>query len=151
MGLLYSTLVLSLGLVTIVCAADLGNLYYAPLHRCPAPCTNSLQSANWTVYNSMDRLSWCDKAMLLDFAIYVPFEDKMSRVAISACTAKFSTVDGDGADTCGPANQTTGYLQSGPMGTGSDAVDAADAITAARQVSGWLKNATTCNTKFAFA
>ncbi|KAL2834835.1 hypothetical protein BJY01DRAFT_259367 [Aspergillus pseudoustus] len=73
--------------------------------RCPSVCTSTgLDSHGWPVYHSVDRLSWCDQPMLLDFALFNPLADEKTHVAIAACVADLSTASGAGA---GDNNGTT--------------------------------------------
>ncbi|KAI9651823.1 MAG: hypothetical protein M1829_002136, partial [Trizodia sp. TS-e1964] len=56
--------------------------------RCPASCHDSgLDPFHWTVYHSVERLSWCNQTMLLDFALFNPLADPRTHVTIRCCAA----------------------------------------------------------------
>ena len=58
--------------------------------RCPASCDDSsLNPNNWTVYHDVNRLSWCNQTMLLNFAIYNSLDDPNTHLTIRSCAASF--------------------------------------------------------------
>lgn len=54
--------------------------------RCPASCDASgLNPSNWTVYHSLDRISACNRSMLLDFNLFNPLEDPSTQITVRTC------------------------------------------------------------------
>jgi len=57
--------------------------------RCPTPSQSN--PGTWTTYHDIQRLSWCDSPMLLDFAVYNPLEDPKTHITIRATTSVANT------------------------------------------------------------
>ncbi|KAI5465033.1 hypothetical protein BGZ63DRAFT_401934 [Mariannaea sp. PMI_226] len=58
---------------------------------CPKSCQVSESgSRNWTTYSSMERLSFCNETMLLDFAVHNPLGDSSKAHTIKACMVSSS-------------------------------------------------------------
>ncbi|KAL5040862.1 hypothetical protein BDW71DRAFT_201835 [Aspergillus fruticulosus] len=56
--------------------------------RCPLACSDTgLDPHGWPVYHSVDRLSWCNQTMLLDFALFNELKGHKSHISIAACSA----------------------------------------------------------------
>jgi chitinase len=99
--------------------------------RCPASCDDAgLDPINWTVYHDVNRLSWCNKTMLLDFALYNSLDDPRTHASIRCCAASpeaaASRVDKRGNATSGtsclPKGNQTQVQESLQMAfNGSDA------------------------------
>ncbi|KAG7433883.1 Killer toxin subunits alpha/beta [Fusarium oxysporum f. sp. raphani] len=53
---------------------------------CPTPCKGTVPG-DWTVYNSVESLSYCQEPMMFDFSIMNPLDDPETIVQIRACTA----------------------------------------------------------------
>lgn len=67
--------------------------------RCPASCNDAgLDSTNWTVYQDVNRLSWCNQTMLLDFALYNSINDPRTHASIRCCAAGPEVAISSGAD-----------------------------------------------------
>ncbi len=55
---------------------------------CPASCDETgPDTTNWTAYHDVNRLSWCNQTMLLDFTLYNPLDDPQSHATIRCCAA----------------------------------------------------------------
>ncbi|KAE8381110.1 hypothetical protein BDV26DRAFT_106635 [Aspergillus bertholletiae] len=57
------------------------------INRCPEPCSLSINPHDWIDYHTLDRLTWCNETMILDFAIYTPLDDTDKQSTIFACKA----------------------------------------------------------------
>lgn len=56
--------------------------------RCPVGCSESgYNPGNWTVYHSVDRLTWCNQTMLLGFSLSNSLADPATHKSIRSCTA----------------------------------------------------------------
>lgn len=55
-------------------------------HFCPIICCHHRRN-DWTVYDSVERLSLCDEPMFLDFDIHAPLYALKNTVKRRACTA----------------------------------------------------------------
>lgn len=59
--------------------------FYSVLQKCPADCAGTPES--WTVWDSTERLLWCDQPVLLDFAIYNPIDNPDTTVRLRTCAS----------------------------------------------------------------
>jgi chitinase len=72
--------------------------------RCPASCDDAgLDPINWTVYHDVNRLSWCNQTMLLDFALYNSLDDPRTHASIRCCSASPEVATSSGAATSSAA------------------------------------------------
>ena len=113
--------------------------------RCPVSCTSAgvVDSSNWSVYHSVDRLSLCNSTMLLDFALFNELAHPDTHISIAACTADLDsstteTVESAPSDvTCevDTANLTevTSSVQFGSSGSTNE-TSVTDVVTALEQL-----------------
>ncbi|KAF2634388.1 class V chitinase Chi100 [Massarina eburnea CBS 473.64] len=125
-----------------------GNHTSLPHHQtrlqCPPSCSSvGVNTSSWFTYGStdMDQLKACNKPMLLDFALFNPFDDQQSQVSISACTEEFESVPANATPAlCFPhtlqQTEFTSNLTLEFSGASSSALTA-DVITALDQLSAY--------------
>ena len=83
-----SVVALATSFFTVVTEAT----FLSALSACPDLCYGKPE--NWTVYSSLDRLSFCTEPKLLDFALYNPLEDPDTTARIRTCTARNDRTNG---------------------------------------------------------
>ncbi|KAA8642528.1 hypothetical protein EYZ11_007638 [Aspergillus tanneri] len=84
----FSTPVSTLGAQSNSLVATLNHpdVFQSQLQPCPEACA-SHRSQDWTVYPSFDRLSFCHKPILFNFAIHTSVNDSSKTLKFRACTA----------------------------------------------------------------
>ncbi|RVD86020.1 uncharacterized protein DFL_004316 [Arthrobotrys flagrans] len=127
--------------------------FISALEPCPQPCSQvGNNPADWTVYDSVERLNSCNQPLLLDFAIFNPLESPDTTVRIAACTvdnsqnAKRQEIV---VNTCQENGQAEAAVSLASSGTG-DSGKSHDVIIAAKQVQTFLKATENCGTVINF-
>ncbi|KAK6515917.1 hypothetical protein TWF281_004509 [Arthrobotrys megalospora] len=128
--------------------------FISALEACPQPCSQvGTKPADWTVYDSVERLNSCNQTLLLDFAVFNPLESLDTTVRISACAVN----NGSNAkrqeiitNACQENGQTEAVVSLASSGTG-DSGKARDAAAAAKQVQNFLRKTENCGTVINFA
>lgn len=80
--------VAALALTGKAAAAGRGNsIYFSGEAPCPVLCdTSGPNPDNWTVFHSVERLDYCDKPLILSFAVFHPLENaRVAAPSIRAC------------------------------------------------------------------
>ncbi|KAF3160006.1 hypothetical protein TWF788_003433 [Orbilia oligospora] len=123
--------------------------FISALEACPQLCSEvGNKPADWTVYDSVERLNSCTQPLLLDFAIFNPLDSPDTTVRIGACTvdnsqnAKRQEIV---VNTCQENGQTEAAVSLASSGT-RDFGKSRDVITAAKQVQNFLKTTENCGT-----
>ncbi|KAK6348664.1 hypothetical protein TWF718_006452 [Orbilia javanica] len=127
--------------------------FISALEACPQPCSQvGNKPADWTVYDSVERLNSCTKPLLLDFAVFNPLDSPDTTVRIAACTvddAQNAKRQEIVVNTCKENGQTEAAVSLASTGTG-DSGKSRDVITAVKQVQKFLKTTENCGTVINF-
>ncbi|KAJ5116978.1 hypothetical protein N7456_001326 [Penicillium angulare] len=134
-------------------------LIRAAISRCPASCSESGNNpSNWTVYHSVDRLSWCNETMLLDFVLFNSLSSGNTQKSIRACT-----VDGDNttlhADSVScetnknnaATKSVTDSLKISQTTSTQSASEMSDIVTVTEELESYIQQQFSCNTTSVFA
>ncbi|KAJ5741027.1 hypothetical protein N7493_000899 [Penicillium malachiteum] len=76
-------------------------------------CSSGLDSTDWSVYHSVNRLDLCNSSMFLNFNLFNKLNNSKTHISIAACTADFDSSSSTTANsqnaTCfpGSVNQST--------------------------------------------
>lgn len=108
-----------LSMAVAVAAGDAignGKPFYPDFDDCPAPCVAGSRPDNWTTYHEVDRLTWCNQTMLIDFAVYNALEDPKTHASIRSCVANtapaaVSKLADSYSSACGKATKVQADLQ----------------------------------------
>ncbi|EWC44902.1 hypothetical protein DRE_00961 [Drechslerella stenobrocha 248] len=129
------------------CIAD--DSFISALRACPQSCSEVGQNpADWTVYDSVERLNSCNETLLLDFAIYSPLDDPETTVKISSCTAsgpQKAKRQEIVTNSCQHSDQTDVSIELQSSGAGIS-VNGPHVVAAARQIQSYLKSTSDCGT-----
>lgn len=123
---------------------------------CPASCDDSgLNPNNWTVYHHVNRLSRCDKTLILNFALYNPLDDPRTHSTIRSCAADFApSTTSSTSDAPSPPGHGQTQVQE-PLQIASNkssTIGSIDDFTAAsQQISSFLAQQRSTNETIAFA
>ncbi|KAJ5261058.1 hypothetical protein N7478_011653 [Penicillium angulare] len=132
-------------------------LLRAAISRCPASCSESGSNpSNWTVYHSVDRLSWCNETMLLDFVLFNSLSSGKTQKSIRACT-----VDGD--DTTLSARSVSCETQNAATDSVTDSLkisqtestvsssELSNIIAVTEEIENYIQQQDSCNNTASFA
>ncbi|KAJ5219441.1 uncharacterized protein N7498_001540 [Penicillium cinerascens] len=124
--------------------------------RCPVGCFQSGSNpGNWTVYHSVDRLSWCNETMLLDFALFNPLDDPETQKSIRACTAGDSPQEVALTDTsCAKLHDSTEELSASlhiAFVKSSSSASASSLVSVTGQLQSYVAQKSGCDQTIAFA
>ncbi|KAK6502020.1 hypothetical protein TWF481_009838 [Arthrobotrys musiformis] len=123
--------------------------FISALEACPQSCSQvGNKPADWTVYDSVERLNSCTQPLLLDFAVFNPLDSPDTTVRIAACTVdngQISKRQEIKVNTCLENGQTEASVSLASSGSG-DSGKSRDVITAAKQVQTFLKTTENCGT-----
>ncbi|KAF4508203.1 hypothetical protein G6O67_004613 [Ophiocordyceps sinensis] len=77
--------------------------YHPDRHDCPLRCADYTNMHSWITYFSVDRLSRCEKPMLLQLSVTQPLDDPDSTILIRSCTLE-SVLDDNVTETRPPVD-----------------------------------------------
>ncbi|PVH81321.1 glycoside hydrolase family 18 protein [Cadophora sp. DSE1049] len=81
---------------------------FASASRCPYQKGPAIPGS-WTTYHDLDRVSWCNSPMLLDFAVYNPLNDPDTHVTIRATTGSGDNSSTE-SDLASPSTSFPGHV-----------------------------------------
>ncbi|EPS45982.1 hypothetical protein H072_63 [Dactylellina haptotyla CBS 200.50] len=143
---------------TIIITAD---TFISDLNPCPQLCSEvGNNPENWTVYDSVERLTACPETILLDFNVFNPLDSGDTTVKISACTGattqttKRREIDDSEMEiivnNCAETGVWAIHLFMATLGTG-DSGKSTEVIDASRKVQTFLRTTENCGSVVNFA
>ncbi|KAJ5121270.1 uncharacterized protein N7515_009231 [Penicillium bovifimosum] len=132
-------------------------LVRAALSRCPLSCSESGSNpSNWTVYHSVDRLSWCNETMMLDFVLFNSLSSGSSHKSIRACTVNSDdTALSARSVSCeayaGTTKSVTANLQVAQTKSSRSSSEVSDIVAVTQDLEKYVKQQASCNKITAFA